>query len=267
MSTSCRLVLVVPVYNFEAGIEETLQRLAHWHTTQGQSSIHIVLVDDASTDRTADLIAAFITKHQRDWQLLRSDANQGKGYTVRRGIQAAYALYPEFIVFTDCDLYYGLDIIFARMLPLLEQSDIVIIDRSLGQQDLDVPLRRRLASAVFNRLVALLTGIHYKDTQAGLKGFKAASCKPLFDVLTLNRFAFDVELLSVALHHQFRIEQLPVESLHRIMEYVSTVSMLPSSLQMLRDLIRINWNWKAGRYTSPTLQRRVEEKMYAITDD
>ena len=267
MNSPKRIVLVVPIYNFENWIVETLERLAQWQPNAEPSNIQIVLADDGSTDRTADLITAFIAKNQCNWTFLRSQTNHGKGYTVRRGIQAAYAYSPDFIIFTDCDLYYGLDIIRSRMVPLLEQSDIVIVDRSLGQRDLQIPLRRRLASNVFNRFVALLTGIHFKDTQAGLKGFKASSCKPLFEVLTLDRFAFDVELLSVALHNQFRIEQLPVESGQSIMEFGSTVSMLPSSLQMLKDLFRVNWNWKSGRYASAELQRRVQERTYAITDD
>jgi hypothetical protein len=170
-------------------------------------------------------------------------------------------------VFSDCDLYYGLDIILERMLPLLHQADIVIIDRTLTRRDTAVPLRRRVASAMFNRLVAILTGIHFKDTQAGLKGFRAQTCRPLFEVLTLQRFAFDVELLSVALHHQFRIEQLPIESLQSPADQFSTVSMLPASLQMFADLLQINRNWKAGRYQSPALQDRLEAKIYAITDD
>lgn len=267
MTAMTRLALVIPVYNFAHGIEDSLNRLSQWSTAATDVAIQVLFVDDGSSDGTPDLIARFLAERPHPWHLLRSTHNHGKGHAVRQGIEAAWAFAPDAIVFTDCDLYYGLDIILERMLPLLAQSDVVMIDRSLTQRDITVPLRRRLASALFNRLAAILTGIHFKDTQAGLKGFRARSCRPLFDVLTLERFAFDVELLSVALHHQFRIEQLPIESTLRAGDQSSTVSMLPASLQMFADLLRINRNWKTGRYESGPLRQRLQEKVYAITDD
>ncbi len=268
MNRASRLVLVIPVYNFAHGIAATLVRLQRW--AQGQAAqgimLQLLLVDDGSTDATAARIEDFIATHPGPWRLLRVGSNRGKGYAVRAGVAAAWEFQPDAIVFTDCDLYYGLDIIAARMLPLLEQADIVIVDRSLTRRDRAVPLRRRLASAIFNRLVAMLTGIHYRDTQAGLKGFRATPCRALFDVLTLDRFAFDVELLSVALHHQFRIEQVPVDDGQSGSSQTSSVAMLSASLQMLGDLLRINRNWKHGRYESQALRSRVADKVYAITD-
>jgi glycosyltransferase involved in cell wall biosynthesis len=267
MSALPRMALVIPVYNFAHGIEDTLNRLSQWSAAATSVAIQVLFVDDGSSDGTAELIARHLASRDSHWRLLRNVHNQGKGHAVRSGIAAAWDFAPDIIVFSDCDLYYGLDIILERMLPLLHQADIVIIDRTLTRRDTAVPLRRRVASAMFNRLVAILTGIHFKDTQAGLKGFRAQTCRPLFEVLTLQRFAFDVELLSVALHHQFRIEQLPIESLQSPADQFSTVSMLPASLQMFADLLQINRNWKAGRYQSPALQDRLEAKIYAITDD
>ncbi len=263
-----RLALIIPVYNFAHGIRATLARLDSWAQTMGAQDValQILFVDDGSTDDTVACIEEFIDAHPGPWRLLRVGSNRGKGHAVRVGVFATGEFQPDVIVFTDCDLYYGLDIIPVRLLPLLQQADIVIVDRSLTRRDRAVPLRRRLASAVFNRLVAILTGIHYRDTQAGLKGFRAASCRALFDVLTLERFAFDVELLSVALHHQFRIEQVPVDDSQSGSTQASSVAMVSASLQMLGDLLRINRNWKRGRYDSQALRNRMAEKVYAITD-
>ena len=91
--------------------------------------------------------------------------------------------------------------------------------------------------------------------------------KELWEALTLERFAFDVELLSVALHHQFSIEQVPVEFTQRQADYASSVTMLPASVQMFLDLLRINRNWKSGRYNTPALQARRQGNVHVITDD
>lgn len=261
-----RLVLVVPIYNFEEYLTTTLERLADWQAQVPEWDLRIVFADDGSTDDSCKSIERWLPEHPT-WQLLRGECNRGKGHAVRRGIQAAYAWDPDYLVFTDCDLYYGLEIILSRIAPALAHADIVIVDRTLSNRDRRIPLRRHVASAVFNRLVAVLTGIHYKDTQAGLKAFNARTCGPLFEVLTLDRFAFDVELLSVALHHQYRIEQLPVESPGKLTEYASSVAMLPSSMQMFLDLLRINRNWKTGRYASASLLARLKRNTHVITDD
>ncbi len=267
MSHVTRLALIIPVYNFAHGIAATLARLERWAQSMAAQGValQVLFVDDGSTDATAARIEQFIGTGTGPWRLLRGGSNRGKGHAVRAGVAAAGDFQPDLIVFTDCDLYYGLDIIAARMLPLLEQADIVIVDRSLTRRDRAVPLRRRRASAVLNRLVAMLTGLHHRDTQAGLKGFRAAPCRALFEVLTLERFAFDVELLSVALHHQFRIEQVPVDDSQAGSAQESSVAMLSASLQMLGDLLRINRNWKRGRYDSDALRNRVADKVYAIT--
>lgn len=266
MAERITLALVIPVFNFARGIEQTLQRLDHWEKRLGDVSVNIVFSDDGSEDGTASIIDAFIAASRPQWRLLRATKNQGKGQALRAGIQIAYECGPDIIVFSDCDLHYGLDIITERLVPRLGKADIVIADRSLSDQGNTATRARQLASAVFNRMMAILTGVTYKDTQAGLKGFYAEACRPLFDVLTLKGFAFDVELLSVALRYRMRIDQLPVKFEDRHTGPPSSVVLIPSSLRMLLDLLRINRNWKAGRYDNPELRQRIEQTVYTIRD-
>lgn len=266
MAERITLALVIPVFNFARGIEQTLQRLDHWEKQLADVSVNIVFSDDGSEDGTGEIIDAFITAVRPQWWLLRATKNQGKGQALRAGIQIAYECNPDIIVFSDCDLHYGLEIITERLVPRLGKADIVIADRSFSDQGNTATWVRQLASAVFNRMIAILTGVTYKDTQAGLKGFCAEACRPLFDVLTLKGFAFDVELLSVALRYRMRIEQLPVEFGDRSMGLPSSVALIPSSLRMLLALLRINRNWKTGCYESPALRQRIEQTVYTIRD-
>lgn len=122
---------------------------------------------------------------------------------------------------------------------------------------------RRPASAVFNCCVATLAGAAFRDTQAGLKALRRDSCGPVFELLTVDGLAFDVELLLLALHYRLSsVEQFPVKITRRTAE--SSLSLFGASLAMLFDLFRINFNWKSGRYRHPLLERLIEQEVYAI---
>ena len=105
----------------------------------------------------------------------------------------------------------------------------------------------------------------FKDTQAGLKGFKVKPCIPLFSLLRLQGFALDVEILSLANFYRFRIAQLPIsiDDPETIPKH-STINLLKAPWIMLYDLFQINRNWKRGNYEHPVLRQRVSAKVYRI---
>jgi dolichyl-phosphate beta-glucosyltransferase len=259
-----KFYLVIPFYRADSAVQWTLERLTAWHRGPGKD-FQVLLVDDGSGDSTPRRLLEFSQKHA-DWcQALPLARHQGKGGALRDAFRAVCAE-AEFGVFTDCDLHYGLDIVNERMVPELSSCDIVIADRSWVRDACHAHFVRRLASGVFNRLVSLTTGVNYRDTQAGLKGFRLQSCRSLWELLTLRNFAFDVELLSVASYYRLKIVQIPVgfkgrwaQSNHR-----STVNMLLSSLTMLWSLFLINFNWKSGRYRCAELEQRIERDAYCV---
>jgi dolichyl-phosphate beta-glucosyltransferase len=259
-----KLSLVIPTFQFRHQISNTLEQIRKWVAEQTQAEINVVLVDDGSQDGTPDHISSWIQQNRLNWSLIRLETNQGKGAAVRRGILAAYSHEPDFIVFTDCDLYYGLKIIFDRMIPSLVGADISIVDRSWNRAQLKPSWSRYFASEVFARLLSILTGVSYRDTQAGMKAFRAQACRPIFESLTLDGFAFDVEILSLAIHYRFFIKAIPVAFQNLPDSSSSTVSLIRSSLNMFWDLIRINLNWHRGRYQSRALLDRVEKERYLI---
>lgn len=260
------LALVIPVYQYDKYLSATLRKLKTWKSRHAHEKIWILFSDDGSTDRTPALLEAWVKEQGDDWHLVRGEVNQGKGAAVRRGISEAQKLNPTYIVFSDCDLYYGLEVVYARMVPALETYDIAVVDRSWKRAELSISAARRLASALFNRAVSILTGVTFRDTQGGLKGFRARECRPLFEVLRLNGFAFDVEVLSVANHFRYKVGQIPVTFPGPIRAFPSTVSVVTASIKMVRDLFRINVNWHSGAYHSQALISRVEQTVYLIPD-
>jgi hypothetical protein len=73
-----------------------------------------------------------------------------------------------------------------------------------------VPVSRRILSEGFNGLVRLLTGVPLKDTQSGLKAMRKSAFVDIFPRLAVKRYAFDVELLSVAHLYGLKVVEMPV---------------------------------------------------------
>lgn len=262
-----RFALIIPCYNFAAGLPRTLESIENWRRTKALGAI-VHFVDDGSTDETPRLLEEFASR-RGDWaRVTTQPRNKGKGAAIRAGFKTALAQDGSelrALLFTDCDLHYGLEIINDRILPGLIENDVVTVDRSWSLSAKHQSLSRRLASGSFNRAMAILTGVTFRDSQAGLKGFKIGSCRPIFELLTLDGFAFDVEALSIALFYRLRVLQIPVR-FARTYEFpqTSSVRIVRSSLKMFADLIKINFNWKTGKYQNHELASQVERSVYSI---
>jgi hypothetical protein len=74
-----------------------------------------------------------------------------------------------------------------------------------------MPLVRKFLSHGFNVLARILTGVHLKDTQAGLKAIKRSVFRDIIPRLAVKRYSFDVELLAVATLYGLKIVEMPVE--------------------------------------------------------
>jgi dolichyl-phosphate beta-glucosyltransferase len=255
-----QVALVVPCFNFEAEIDATLKVLDEFSKNP---EFIFCFVDDGSTDATAAKLKQFVHTDPQRRFLVTHTLNRGKGEAVRSGFKRVKDL-ARYVIFTDCDLHYGLDIVHDRVLPALGSQDIVILDRTRTKRA-PTSLLRNWGSTIFNRVVGLLTGVGIADTQAGLKAFRVDTCRPIFDCTRLSGFAFDVELLSVAIYYNFKIAIIPVAFAKDYRAPSgSTVSLLKTGLKMVWDLFLINRNWRRGYYDHPQLYRRLEEGMYWV---
>ena len=256
--------LIIPCYNFSLDICTTLQKVREWKTLNSLP-LKLCIVDDGSTDDTFQRISDF-AQSNRNWVFpLKLSSNSGKGKAVRTAVQILQED-CEKIIFTDCDLHYGLDIISKKIIPELDNNDVVIADRSWMEKSRGANYIRTLYSAIFNRVVSILTGVNFKDTQAGLKGFRTQTTKPIFSLLTLNSFSFDVEILSIALFYRLRVKQIPISYPKTyLFPEDSRVRIFKHSILMLIDLIKINLNWKKGKYYSKALSDSIESDSFEIS--
>lgn len=232
------LSLVIPAYNEEGRLLPSLQRIDEYLSTRAYAS-ELLLVDDGSTDRTAELLRGFTpTAPDRvQVRLLSHDRNRGKGAAVRTGCLAAQG---ECVVFTDIDLAVPVDEV-DRVLERLKAGADVVVGTRLhpGGQDMrsSQPLLRRLAGRLFvlvRRLVALP---EHHDTQCPLKGFRRPAAQRLFAAQRLSGWAFDVEVLYLANRWGLKVEELPVRWDH---VEGSRLGLRPAvAAQVLWDLLRL----------------------------
>lgn len=199
------LEVVVPAYNEEGRIGETLRALVAFLDGQPWSSA-VIVVDNGSIDRTAELVDRL--GPARTAVHVIGCADQGKGAAVRRGVLTSRA---RWVGFADADLATPVDTL-ARVVPLLEAGHPVVIGsrRCPGAEYLTPqPLTRRVGSRLFRRLAgAITTGI--ADTQCGFKFFHADVARALFTRAGNDGFAFDVELVALAQLAGLSVTEVPV---------------------------------------------------------
>ena len=235
-----QLSIVIPAYNEAARLPATLGEVSAWLSAHRPSS-EIVLVDDGSSDETRAVLAGF-----DDPRLVTIFApeNAGKGAAVRRGVLAARG---DLVVFLDADLAYPLDQLELLLSHLEAGADLAIGARDLLPEENRggyAPVRR-LATSVFNGLVAAITGLRIRDTQCGFKGFRRAAARRIFEAMVTERFGFDVEVLFLATHWGMRIDRVPVRMRAHV---ASSVDLVHDSANMVADLLRIRVRALRGRY-------------------
>ncbi len=236
--------VILPVYNESAILSGVIHSVADF--VREHPDCVFLFVDDGSRDGTGALLEKELEKiGEPRLQCLRLQKNGGKGHAVREGMRAAKGRY---LIFTDGDLAYGFDH-FPTMLEALSRCDVVMGSRRLlATPQKNIRMFRRLTGEIFNRLVRLILGFHFKDTQAGLKGFRSEAARAIFSRQRIFDFSFDVELIFIANRQGLTVAEIPARVSDRHSYKVSTIRMARDPLHMLVSLIKIRWNGLRGRY-------------------
>jgi dolichyl-phosphate beta-glucosyltransferase len=235
-----RLAIVIPAFNEEQQIGATLARLSEYLASQPWPW-EIRVVDDGSRDDTRGAVAAFSRAEPR--VRLQAEPHRGKGGAVRAGMLGTDA---AFRFLCDADLSMPVHELARFLPPAVDGYDVVIGSREgSGARRVGEPWRRHLAGRLFKAAVRwmALPGIH--DTQCGFKLFTARAADAIFPLVTIEGWAFDIEVLAIARQQGLRILQLPIEWHYR---EASRLRLLPDGARMLRDLRAIRAATRGGAY-------------------
>ena len=245
------LSLVIPAYNEATRISSTLKVVTRFLAAQPYRS-ELILVDDGSTDATADLARSF-TDSSPTARLL-TIPHGGKAAAVRAGMRAATG---DLIGFADADLATPLVHLADLRQAIADGYDLAIGSREgHGARRIGEPLYRHLMGRAFNLLVRTLLLPGIQDTQCGFKLFRRDTAHDIFGRARLYAeptqrptgprvTAFDVELLVIARRRGYRIRAVPV-----VWTYgeQSKVNPIRDTWYNLMDVLRVRINAWRGRY-------------------
>jgi len=202
-----KLSVVMPGYNegsrVYANLFETVQALREM-----AQEFEIVFVNDGSTDDTLQNAQ----KAAAEWdciKIVHCSINRGKGSALKAGVEEASG---EYIAFLDGDL----DVRPSQLKRLIEtmeekQADVVIGSKLHPDSQVDYPRRRRLISYGYYLMLRIFFQLNVRDTQTGIKLFKAPAIKPVMRKILVKGFAYDIEVLAIINRMKFRIVDAPIK--------------------------------------------------------
>jgi dolichyl-phosphate beta-glucosyltransferase len=240
-ASTCELSIIIPSFNEELRLPRTLELIASYIKASNRST-EVLVVDDGSTDRTAEVAASFAGRIA-NLRVLKNGENRGKGYSVRHGMQEARG---ENVLFTDADLSAPIEEA-DKLLPALQQYDVAIGSRAMNRKLIEVheSAFREFAGMIFNRIVRIVLWLPFVDTQCGFKAFRREPSRIIFEQQRIERFGFDPELLYLARHHGLKSTEIPVRWSH---SPATKINMLRDSIQMFVDVFTIRCNSMLGCY-------------------
>lgn len=170
----------------------------------------IIVVDDGSRDRTYEKVTAFCLSSEKNGKTIRlfkNETNQGKGYSIRRGIEYAAG---DIVVIQDADTEYDPNEIPKLLEPLMRgEAEVVYGSRFLNvKRPSGMALPNYIANKILTLFTNLLYGLKLTDMETCYKLVKADILKSL--PLAANGFSFEPEVTALLTKRGFSICELPI---------------------------------------------------------
>lgn len=200
------LSVVIPVRNGVPLLKETIKSVLEF--LEDESAGELIIVSDGCTDDPSSFLASWLQEEDR-LRLECLDRHRGKGAAVRHGVISARG---DRIAYLDVDLSARPEMLVPLSRVIDEGADLACGSRHLPDSQIENPqgFTRAILGALFRKFVRFMTKIPMKDTQCGCKLFRKEKMLPIFQQLTEEGFAFDIELLLAAQREGLVIKEVPI---------------------------------------------------------
>jgi len=228
------LSVIIPAYNEAKRLPLTLIDVDK-HLEDQEYSYEIIVVNDGSTDATAEIVKRF-SPLVENMRLIDNKENKGKGAVVKQGMLAAKGTWR---LFMDADNSTSI-VEFNKMIPYFKNNyEVVIGSRDVKGARMLPPqaFYKRILGDIGNLIIqsVLLPGIW--DTQCGFKCFSDEAAEKVFNLTRIDKWGFDAEALALAKELGYKIKEMPVFWVNDTRSHVK----MTSYLQVLWEVVKVRW--------------------------
>jgi glycosyltransferase involved in cell wall biosynthesis len=228
-----RLSVVIPAYNEKETLEEIVRRVREVRIPK-----EIIVVDDGSTDGTADVLANL--ENDDELRVLRHDRNRGKGAALKTGFRQVTG---DIVIIQDADLEYD-----PMQYPLLIQPIVEgVADVVYGSRFLSVGPHRVLyywhwvANRLLTTMSNMFTDLNLTDMETCYKVFRREVIDTIAPTLRQNGFGIDPELTAKVARRGYRIYELGITYFGRTYREGKKIG-LRDALKAFWCILRY-WKW------------------------
>ncbi len=236
-----RIDIVVPVYNEEVALEDSVRRLHAFLSGEMPYAWRIVIADNASTDATLALARALAV--ELDHVTVLHLERQGRG----RALRAAWTVSDaDVLCYMDVDLSTDLRALLPLVSPLVSgHSEVAIGSRLTAGAWVVRGAKREVISRCYNRLLHWALRARFSDAQCGFKAIRADAARRLLPDVQDQGWFFDTELLILAQRRGLRIHEVAVDWID---DPDSRVDIVSTALTDLRGVGRLLLHRPVARF-------------------
>lgn len=220
-----KIVIIIPIYNESKVIGEVVANV------RKSGFDNIIIIDDGSTDNSFEII-----KHL-PVIALQHKINRGKGATIRTGTEAAMFIGADIVVTMDGDGQHdALDI--DRFVKAFQEKDVDVV---LGVRQLEkenMPISRKLANWIADKVTFLLYGVNLQDSQSGFRAFSAHAIKLI--KTKSNAYSYESEVLREIKTHQLSYTEVPIHV--RYTAYSTSKKHKQNIVNGIKTIYTMIWN-------------------------
>lgn len=234
--------VVIPCFNEGKTIHQNIKKIQAY-LSQRFANFEIIAVNDGSSDNTLSELR--LVQQEVPIKIINNEENSGKGKAVRDGILAAQ---NDILMFLDADLAIPIEELEKFLIAIDTVADIAIASRFVpGLKVLKPVLWYRQVMEKTFRIIRkiILNSWKIQDTQCGFKVFKKDAAHRIFSMATIDRFAFDSEVIFIAKKLGYAIKELPITLQNPTS---SSVRIFLDPINMFFALLKIRLNDLEGKY-------------------